>query len=59
MANFDFVLFDADNTLFDFDKAEHEALRGVLEARGCPFNDHTRDLYLSINRELWARLDRG
>lgn len=59
MANFDVILFDADNTLFDFDKAEHEALRAVLEARGYPFNDHTRELYLSINRELWARLDRG
>ena len=59
MANFDFILFDADNTLFDFDKAEHEALRAVLEARVYPFNDQTRDLYLSINRELWARLDRG
>lgn len=59
MANFDYILFDADNTLFDFDLAEQEALRSVLEARGYPLDDHTRQLYLSINRDLWARLDRG
>ena len=59
MANFDFVLFDADNTLFDFDRAEDAALRQVLAERGYPDDDATRGLYLSINRDLWARLDRG
>lgn len=59
MANFDFVLFDADNTLFDFDRAEHEALKGVLAARGYPTDQAVLDLYLSINRDLWARFDRG
>ena len=59
MANFDFLLFDADNTLFDFDRAEDAALRQVLAERGYPDDDATRGLYLSINRDLWARLDRG
>ena len=59
MANFDFILFDADNTLFDFDRAEDEALRGVLTDRGYPTDEATRNLYLTINRELWSRLDRG
>lgn len=59
MANFDFLLFDADNTLFDFDRAEDAALRQVLAERGYPDDDATRSLYLSINRDLWARLDRG
>lgn len=59
MENFDFLLFDADNTLFDFDKAEDAALRQVLKERGYPDDDATRNLYLSINRDLWARLDRG
>ena len=59
MANFDFILFDADNTLFDFDRAEDAALRQVLKERGYPDDDATRNLYLSINRDLWARLDRG
>ena len=59
MADFDFVLFDADNTLFDFDRAEHEALKGVLAARGYPTDPDTLSLYLTINRDLWARFDRG
>ena len=59
MANFDFILFDADNTLFDFDRAEHEALKSVLAARGYPADPATLELYLSINRNLWARFDRG
>ena len=59
MANFDFILFDADNTLFDFDRAEDEALRQVLADRGYPTDEATRNLYLTINRELWNRLDRG
>ena len=30
MPRYDYVLFDADNTLFDFDRAEAEALRATL-----------------------------
>ena len=30
MRRYDFVLLDADNTLFDFDRSEHEALRLAL-----------------------------
>ncbi len=59
MANFDFVLFDADNTLFDFDLAEDTALRQVLTERGYPTDPATLERYLSINRALWARLDKG
>lgn len=59
MANFDYILFDADNTLFDFDLAEQKALHSVLEAHGYPVDNRTCQLYLSINRDLWARLDRG
>lgn len=59
MAEFDFVLFDADNTLFDFDRAEHEALKGVLAAHGYPTDQATLEVYLAANRNLWARFDRG
>ena len=59
MAEFDFVLFDADNTLFDFDRAEHEALKGVLAAHGYPTDQATLEVYLAANRDLWARFDRG
>lgn len=59
MPRYDFVLFDADNTLFDFDRSEHEALRLTLEAHHIPFTPQTEACYLEINRGLWAQFDRG
>ena len=59
MPNYHTVLFDADNTLFDFDRAERRALQLALEERGYPFNDETEGLYLSLNRALWHRFDLG
>ena len=59
MNRYDFVLFDADNTLFDFDRAEHEALRLALAAWSIPCPPETEALYVSINSALWAMLDRG
>lgn len=59
MRRYDFVLLDADNTLFDFDRAEHEALNHAMAQRGYPFTAENEALYLSINRTLWAQFDRG
>lgn len=59
MNRYDFVLFDADNTLFDFDRAEHEALALALKAFSIPCTPETEALYVSINSALWAMLDRG
>ena len=59
MPRYDYVLFDADNTLFDFDRAEEEALLKTLERYGLPVTRAARERYLSINRDLWDRFDRG
>ncbi len=59
MKRYDFVLLDADNTLFDFDRAEHEALKKAMTERGYPFTPETEAVYLTINRALWAQFDRG
>lgn len=59
MKRFDHVLLDADNTLFDFDRAEHEALKRAMTERGYTFTEEAETLYLSINRTLWAAFDRG
>ena len=59
MPRYEVVLFDADHTLFDFDRAEREALRQTLEEAGLPADRETEARYLSINRALWNRLDRG
>lgn len=53
------VLFDADNTLFDFDAAEAQALDLTLAEYGYPVDDKSRNCYLAVNRDLWARFDRG
>lgn len=59
MRRYDIVLFDADNTLFDFDRAEAEALRHVTEARGYPLTPERLAVYHGINNRLWRRFDRG
>lgn len=59
MPRYPFVLFDADNTLFDFDRAENRALRRVLTEHGLPAGDAVAARYHAINEELWAKLDRG
>ena len=59
MSRYDFVLFDADNTLFDFDRAEHHALQLALAACSIPCTSETEARYVAINSALWAMLDRG
>ena len=56
---YDVVLFDADNTLFDFDAAEAQALDLTLAEYGYPVDDKSRNCYLAVNRDLWERFDRG
>lgn len=57
--NYDTLFLDADNTLFDFDRAEHEALKRAMTERGYPFTPETESVYLTINRGLWEAFDRG
>ncbi len=59
MANYDYVLFDADNTLFDFDAAEHAALTATLTHYGLPTDEAVRARYQDINAALWTAHDRG
>lgn len=59
MRRYDHILLDADNTLFDFDLAEHKALQRAMTERGYPFTPEAEQCYLTINRELWAAFDRG
>ena len=53
------VLFDADNTLLDFNAAEEQALRRSMEARGLEFTPQRLEQYTAINRELWDAYHRG
>ena len=59
MKKYKYLLFDADNTLFDFDRAEHDAFL-MLDAL-CPgaFTEATYSAYHEINRNVWHMLERG
>lgn len=59
MQQYEYILFDADNTLFDFDAAEHHALMATLTHYGFPADGETESRYLAINRALWDRFDAG
>jgi len=53
------ILFDADNTLFDFSRAEREALADTLVYCGITPTDTLIKAYSEINDRMWKRLERG
>lgn len=53
------LLFDADDTLFDFPKAEANALRWTLEAFGLPFAPEHFTIYARCNKQVWMEFERG
>lgn len=59
MKDYDVLLFDADNTLFDYDKGEKQALRLTLESMGLTFDQALHSTYRKFNQEGWALLEEG
>lgn len=59
MTRYPYLLFDADNTLFDFDEANVHAFRAVCDAFDLPFSQELFDRYEVINNATWERFDRG
>lgn len=52
-------LIDADNTLFDFDRAQRDALFESLKLlKYSDFSDETNNLFKSINKTLWEKLEK-
>lgn len=56
---YNFYLFDADNTLFDFNKAEEHALSASFESYGLAYSPGVLQAYRDINAVLWPALERG
>ena len=54
-----YLLFDADDTLFDFPRASSRAFSIMCQMDGIPDTPEVRQLYHDINRELWDAFDRG
>ena len=53
------LLFDADGTLFDYDRAERAALEQALAQVDIPFDPGYLATYRRINQALWQGVERG
>ena len=56
---YQWLLFDADNTLFDFNLAEVKALENAFTDFGYRYNGTTGDTYRAINKQVWEQLEKG
>ncbi len=54
-----YLLFDADNTLFDFDRADHYAFAASCAVSGLVFSEELLRRYWVHNDACWAMFDRG
>jgi YjjG family noncanonical pyrimidine nucleotidase len=54
-----YLLFDADDTLFDFPRASLEAFASMCQSNNIPYTSENYQLYYNINHALWAAFDRG
>ena len=59
MRKYDYLLFDLDNTLFDFTKAEYIAFKNTADHFGLEYSEELYSLYSEINDRQWKRLERG
>ena len=59
MAKYYCVLFDADNTLFNFDAGNRRAFSEVCRICHLPDTDELFHAYEAVNAEMWSAFDRG
>ena len=56
--HYPWLWFDADGTLFDFKRAEANALRQTFHSLSLPFEERYLDVYHEINHGLWQALEK-
>jgi len=56
---YDWLLLDADGTLFDYDRAEATALEKTFEQFGLGFKPAYIDVYRQINAAIWREFEAG
>ena len=54
-----YLLFDLDDTLLDFGKAQILAFKKLLEDENIEYNDEIFEKYETINKSLWRSFERG
>jgi len=57
--NYSHILFDADNTLLDFTRAEKNALELTFQALGIILREDVYRLYVEINHRAWQEYEAG
>ena len=56
---YQWILFDADNTLFDFDKSEKFALERAFLDYEIPITDEYIKTYHEVNKQCWKAFEEG
>jgi len=56
--HYPWLWFDADNTLFDYNKAESNGLRQTFHLLSLPFEEEYLPIYQRINHDLWQALEK-
>jgi len=56
---YDWLLLDADGTLFDYDSAERQALQASFVEFEQPFAPNTNEVYRRINKLVWDAVEAG
>jgi len=59
LKKFDLIIFDADYTLFDFQKAEENAIRKLCIDLNIKYSKELLESYRTINHKYWANLEKG
>ncbi|AXO95948.1 MULTISPECIES: YjjG family noncanonical pyrimidine nucleotidase [Bacillus] len=59
MKKYKTLLFDVDDTLLDFQKAEKIALRMLFEEKGIPLTSEIEAQYKKVNKGLWDDFEEG
>ncbi len=56
---YEFILFDADDTLFDFQKTAEKNFEQTCKKLGVPFKDGYYEIYRDINQNYWDLFSLG
>lgn len=56
---YDTILIDLDNTILDFDAAEKDSFKKIIEVIELNYKDELLQQYKKINRSLWNSLEQG
>lgn len=59
MKQYDYLLFDLDGTLLDFEAAQEQALRVTFQRYAIPFKEAIKKYYLELNANLWDAYEKG